>query len=63
MEAMFSCIFIVCDVRMRIYTTCIVPRGFLIEASLKKKSVSGDSFFSGKSVKEEIKFAMQKGMI
>ena len=46
-----------------IYTTCIVPRGFLIEAFLKKKSVSWDSFVSGKSVKEEIKSAMQKGMI
>ena len=27
MDAMFSCIFTFCDVRMRIAITCIVPQG------------------------------------
>ena len=52
MDAMFSCIFNVCDVRMRIAITCAqgLPQG----SSLKKKSVSGGSFIRGKSVKEEL---------
>ena len=53
-EAMFSCIFNLCDVRMRIAMTCIVPRGYLKGSSLKPKSVSGGSFIRGKSVKEEL---------
>ena len=28
MDAMLSCIFNLCDVRMRIAITCIVPRGY-----------------------------------
>ena len=51
MSAMFSCIFNLRNVRMRIAITCIVPRVYL----LKKKSVSGGSFIRGKSVKEGLK--------
>ena len=54
MGAMFSCIFNLCDVRMRIAMTCIVPLGYLRGSSLKKKSVSRGSFIRGKSVKEEL---------
>ena len=54
MDAIFSCIFNLCYVRMRIAITCIVPKGYLRGSSLKKKSVSGGSFFRGKSVKEEL---------
>ena len=52
MDAIFSCILNLYDVRMRISITCIVPRGCLWESSLKK-SVSGGSFIRGKSVEEE----------
>ena len=37
MDAMFSCIFNLCDVRVRIVITCIVPRGCLRGSSLKKE--------------------------
>ena len=53
MDAMFSCIYNVCDMRMRIAITCTVPRGYL----LLKKSVSGGSFIKGRgegSVKGEL---------
>ena len=50
-DAMFSCLFNLCDVRMRIALTCIVPRGYLRGP---KKSVSGGSFIRGKSVKKEL---------
>ena len=33
--AMFSCIFILCDVRMRIAITCMVLRGYLMGPPLK----------------------------
>ena len=46
--------FYLCDVRMRITLTCIVPWGYLRGFSLKQKSASGGSFFRGKSVKEEL---------
>ena len=48
MDAMLSCVFNLCDVRMRIavYGT----QG----SALKKKSVSGGGFIRGKSVKEEL---------
>ena len=52
-NAMFCCIFNLCDVRMRIAITCIVP-GATSEVLLKKKSVSGGSFIRGKSVQEEL---------
>ena len=29
MDAMFSCFFNLCDVRVRMALTCIVPRGYL----------------------------------
>ena len=29
MDAMFSCIFNLCDVRMRLAMTCIMPMGYL----------------------------------
>ena len=45
MDAMFSCIFYLCDVRMRIAINFILPR---------KKLVSVVSFIRGKSVKEEL---------
>ena len=53
MDAMFSCIFNLCDsicahMRMRMYGA----QGLLQGSSLKK-SVSGGSFIRGKSVKEE----------
>ena len=51
MHAMLSCIFYLCDVRMRIAITCMVPRGYF-RGVLLKKSVSGGSFIRGKSVKE-----------
>ena len=54
MDAIFSCIFNLCAVRMRIAITCIVPKGYLRVFSLKKKSVSGGGFFRGKSKKEEL---------
>ena len=41
MDAMFSCIFNLCDVRMRIAISCIVPMGYLGGRPQKKKSVSG----------------------
>ena len=57
MDAMFSCIFSLCDVRMRIskylnlYYTQRLPQG----SFLKKKPVSGVSFIrGGESVKEEL---------
>ena len=53
MQGMLSCIFNLCDVRMPIAMTCMVPRGYLRGSSLKK-SVSGSSFIRGKSVKEEL---------
>ena len=60
MGAMLSCIFNLCDVRMRIAITCIVHRGYPRGSSLKK-SVSGGSFIKVKSVKEELK-SLDKGM-
>ena len=54
MDAMFSCIFYLCDVRMRPAITCIGPRGYLRGHFFKKKSVSGGSFIREKSVKEEL---------
>ena len=54
MDTMFSCFFNLCDVRMRIAITCVVPRGYFRGSSLKMKSVSGDSFIRGKSVKKEL---------
>ena len=54
MDARFSCIFKLCDVRMRIAMTCIVPRVYLRDPPWKKKTVSGGSFITWKSVKEEL---------
>ena len=54
MDAMFFCIFNLCDVRITIVITCIVPRSNLSGPPEKKKSVSGGSFISVKSVKEEL---------
>ena len=54
MDAIFSCIFNLYDVRMRIAITCIVPRGCLRGSSLKKKSVSRGSFIRGEVGKEEL---------
>ena len=53
MDAMFSCIFNLCDVRMRIAISCI---GLLQGSSLKTKSVSGCSFIRGKSVEEDLMY-------
>ena len=49
MDAMTSCIFNLCDVRMRIAIPCIVPRGYLRGPPEKKKSVSGGIVLSGGS--------------
>ena len=46
MDAMFFCIFYLCDVRMRIAITCIVHRGY-VSGPLLKKSASGGSFIRG----------------
>ena len=58
MDAMFSYIFNLCDVRMRIAMTCIVPRGYL--RGPPKKSVSEGSFIRGKSVMNESALASQR---
>ena len=55
MDAMFSCIFNLCDVRMRISIACMVPRGYLRGPLLKRMSVSGGSFNRENLVKEELK--------
>ena len=54
MDAMFSCIFNVCGVRMRIAITSIVP-GATSGVLLKKSWFLRVVFIGGKSVKEEIK--------
>ena len=54
MDAMFSCSFNLCDVRMRIVITCIVPRDNFRSPPQTKKSVTGGSFIRGKSVKKEL---------
>ena len=56
MDVMFSCIFNLRDVCMRIAITCRLycTQGLPQGSSLKKKSVSGSSFIRGKSVKEEL---------
>ena len=59
MDVMFSCIFDLLDVRMRIAITCIVPSGYLRGSSLKKKSASGGSFIRGKSLKEELMLVLR----
>ena len=51
MDAMFSCIFNLCDVRMRIALTCMVPWGYLRGPPSKR---SGGGFIRGKSVKEQL---------
>ena len=53
MDAMFTCVFNLCDVRMRIAITCIVPRVY-IRVLFKKGSVFWVGFIRGKSVKEEL---------
>ena len=52
-NAMFPCIFNLCDVRIAI--TCIVPRGYLKGSSFKNKSVSGGSFIRGEVGKGRVK--------
>ena len=59
MDAMFSCIFNLCDVRMCITITFIVTKDYFMGPPLKKKSVSGGSFIRGKSVKEELRHYRQ----
>ena len=60
MDAMFSCILNLCDVRMCKAITCNVPRGYLKGPPEKKKSLSGGSFIRGKSVKEELNICDRK---
>ena len=40
--AMFSCIFILCDVRIRIAITCMVLRGYLMGSPLKLSRFPGE---------------------
>ena len=54
MEAIFSCIFNLYDVRMRITIPCMVPRGCLRGPPLKRSRFLGVILSGGKSVKEEL---------
>ena len=54
-DAMFSYIFNLCDVRMRIALTCSLLRGCLRGPPGKISRFLGGSFIRGKSVKEELK--------
>ena len=60
MDEIFSCIFNLCDVRMRKAIYCSVPRGYIRGPPGKKKSVSVGSFIRGKSVKQELKTSVKK---
>ena len=50
MGAMFSCIFKLCDVRMRIALTCFVKQG----PPLKEVGFWGGGVIKGKSAKEKL---------
>ena len=54
MDAMFSCISNLYDVRIRIAITCIVPSGYLRGPLLKRSRFLGVVLSGGKSVKEEL---------
>ena len=64
MDAMFSCSFNLCDVRMRIAITCIVPRGYLRGlSSLKKVGFWGEFYHQGEGGKgraneEKVKYCL-----
>ena len=53
MDAMFSCIFNLYDVRMRIAITCMEPKSHLGGPPLKRSRFLGGNFIRGKLVKEE----------